>query len=359
MRKRAFTTFSVVAICASILGGVLYSSNRCDWTGFGRCTTIQPIGVLVRPSKTLWDWFALLGVPVAVAATGTLLARAEKLREEKRAERRKQDDRELAQDQQNENALQAYFDRVTDLLTAGKLRHVQGDPKPDSDDENKVRVNLAVRSRTLATLRRLDGARKGQLLQFLSELRMMDPDRPVLYMRGADLRGAQLSGQSLWNNRLWNADLRCADLSSSHLDEADLVEADLRDANLTGASLNCTVLMKANLSGLTIKQLKFAGCMAEQVKFCDAILEDVDFLEWVCGETNRRCDLLLADFSGATMKNVRFTGAYLHEAKFVGARLIKVTFTNCDLTDVDFSPADLTEVEMLHCWGLGNGEQQL
>jgi uncharacterized protein YjbI with pentapeptide repeats len=160
------------------------------------------------------------------------LATAQKAREERIADRRTRDERDIAQDQQREDALQRYFDRLTDLLVAGKLRRVVGDPQPGTDEENSLRVNLALRSRTLTTLRRLDGARKGHLLRFLSELRLIDADKHILYLEGADLRDAQLSHANLHQALLRKADLRAADLSHSSLDEADLGDADLREANV-------------------------------------------------------------------------------------------------------------------------------
>ena len=62
-------------------------------------------------------------------------------------------------DNQRETAFQAYIDKMSELLLHEKLR--------DSTEEDEVR-NVA-RVRTLTVLPRLDGKRKGSVLQFLYE----------------------------------------------------------------------------------------------------------------------------------------------------------------------------------------------
>ncbi len=355
MTTRTLTVISILAISAAVIGGVWFSTQRCDWTGFGPCATATPADTAIRPAKTLWDWLDLLIVPLVLAGGAAGLARTGKLRDQRRAERRAHDEREIAQDQQREDALQQYFDRLTDLQAAGKLQHVSGDPKPGSDDESALRVNLALRSRTLALLRRLDGERKGYLVQFLVELRLIDAaGRHVLYMDGADLRGAQLSGMSLWPALLSRADFRGADLSESYLDEADLSEADLRDTVLTGVHIRGTTLRKANLADQKLASLKFEGCYANHIIFARAELRDVEFIEW---EVSRdvppsRCALLAADFTMARLTNTKFTGAYLPDATFAKAQLSNVTFTRCDLSDVDLVGATLQDVQMIDCTGV-------
>jgi hypothetical protein len=51
------------------------------------------------------------------------------------------------------------------------------------------------RTLTRGVLRRLDGQRKGLVVQFLSESRLIDPKKPKVSMRGADLRGVTIQGR--------------------------------------------------------------------------------------------------------------------------------------------------------------------
>jgi hypothetical protein len=48
-------------------------------------------------------------------------------------------------------------------------------------------LSSVARARTLTTLSRLDGSRKGSLLQFLYESGLIYKDKPVLNLSGADL----------------------------------------------------------------------------------------------------------------------------------------------------------------------------
>src|SRR5579862_3046687 len=119
------------------LGGYLFGWL---WTGFG--TTKSPLAP--QAAKTLWDRLQLLIIAAALSAGGLwfnvqqnerqqLLSveqhkKDQELAEERRraetdlAEKHRLADIELALDQQRENALQTYLDRMAELLLQGKLR---------------------------------------------------------------------------------------------------------------------------------------------------------------------------------------------------------------------------------------------
>ena len=72
------------------------------------------------------------------------------------------------------------MDRMAELLLAEKgLRN--------SQLEDKIRS--VARSPTLTILRRLDGARKASVVQFLCEAHLIARDRNIIALEGADLRG--------------------------------------------------------------------------------------------------------------------------------------------------------------------------
>src|SRR6185436_681231 len=56
-------------------------------------------------TKTLWDWMELLIIPLILAVGAFFLNRSERKTE-----------REIAKDRQQEQALQSYFDQMTELL---------------------------------------------------------------------------------------------------------------------------------------------------------------------------------------------------------------------------------------------------
>ena len=193
---------------------LIYAGYRFkwDWTGFNEY--IAPNLQQYQPAKTLWDWLQLLGVlaiPVAVAlgTAGFTTKRGQVSDAENK-------------DNQREAALQAYIDKMSELLLAKNLRN--------SSEEEEVRK--IARVWTLTVLRRLDAERKGSVLQFLHESGLIDKDKHII-----DLRGANLGGANLFEAELSGADLRGADLRRAKLSDADLSGANLSDCDFAGADL--------------------------------------------------------------------------------------------------------------------------
>ncbi len=107
--------------------------------------------------KTLWDWLQLLIIPAVLAIGGYLFTFTISRNERKAADTHNQTEREIAQDNQREAALQEYIDKMSELLLHEKLRESQ-----PGDEVRKI-----ARVRTLTVLPRLDGERKRSVLQFL------------------------------------------------------------------------------------------------------------------------------------------------------------------------------------------------
>jgi uncharacterized protein YjbI with pentapeptide repeats len=203
------------------------------WTGFR--------------GMTLRDWLPIVGtllVPIVVAlGTGWITWQLAE-NENQRAEA----ERELAAQRAQDEALQAYLDKMSTLLLEEK------DLKSD-------RVRTLMRARTITVLESLDPSRKTAVMDFLGEAELIQSVKgaaPIISLRntspGADLRGVE---QTL-------ADLRGADLGGANLRDADLVGADLNDANLGGAnlrdaSLGGANLNDANLSGANLSDADLGG----------------------------------------------------------------------------------------------------
>lgn len=197
-------------------------------------------------TKTLWDWMQLLVIPLFLSGGAFFLNRSERNTE-----------REIAIDRQQETALQAYLDRMEDLLLKEKLRTTK-----------KVEVRNVARTRTLTVLRGLDSKRKQLVIYFLREIRLINGKSPIISLQDADLSyvdfregflsdvnlsgtdlryahldkafwsGANLSATDLRNTNLRNAVFHVVDLSYADLSGADLTNADLSNSNLTGTNLN-------------------------------------------------------------------------------------------------------------------------
>jgi uncharacterized protein YjbI with pentapeptide repeats len=256
---------AVIVGLALILAG--YSAA---WTGFGDYTT--PDGDFVR-GKTLWDWLELLVIPLVLGIGAFFLNRSERKNE-----------LEIATDRQQETALQAYLDRVAELLLEENLL------------ESETAVNV-VRIRTLTVLRGLDSRRKGFVTKFLHGAGLITGEDSVVSLGGADLRGADLFSEFL----------REVNFEAANLEDANLGYAILEMAFLVGAILNRTNLLHAKLSN--------ANLQAAVLQSANLELADL-----------QRADLQGAVLTGAILKNADLSGAILRNAYVSDAQLATVKY---------------------------------
>jgi uncharacterized protein YjbI with pentapeptide repeats len=239
----AIIFFLLVVLIALIVVIILGYKLNWGWTGLGK--------------KTLWDWMQLLIIPSALAIGAYLFNFSISRNEQK-----------IASDKQREDALQAYFDRMSELLFEKNLR----ESKSDSE------VRTMARARTLTVLHALDAERKGNLLQFLYEARLINIDvsdgiidlskvdltranlteanlrYAIFYdadLRGANLGGADLEGAIFYDAYLHGANLSNTDLSFANLTGADLTGADLTGADLSGANLFSAIITTEQLDTAT------------------------------------------------------------------------------------------------------------
>ena len=225
-----------ITLLALVGGLIIYS--YADWPG------ARYFGIA---DKKFWDYLELLIVPAALAIGAAWLNWAQNERELKTQEAQREVENLRAQDE----ALQAYLNQMSQLLL-DKDR-----PLRKSEKESEERT--LAQARTLTVLERLlDGGRKGSVVKFLSESKLIK-DRLVLGLNGAHLGGAEL----IWVD-LEGADLRGADLSGALLIHANLRGADLRAANLGGSNLSEADLSGADLRGAhgwTDDQLRAASSL--------------------------------------------------------------------------------------------------
>src|SRR5690242_4550553 len=105
----------IIAVCIGIFL-VIFASYWLNWTWTGFNASVGPNILQYQPSKTLWDWMQLLIVPL-VLALGALLFNSTASRNEQRiALQRDHTAQSIAQDNQRETLLQAYLDRMSELL---------------------------------------------------------------------------------------------------------------------------------------------------------------------------------------------------------------------------------------------------
>jgi uncharacterized protein YjbI with pentapeptide repeats len=258
----------VVVILLLLLAWITWETRRLGNLGFG--------------DKAFWDWMDLFIIPIVVGGGAAWLNKSQRENELRIAEDNRKEDRRIAEERRHQATLEAYFDRMTELLLKEGLR----DSKKKDDE-----VRSIARTRTLAVLRSLGGRRKGQVVQFLYESRLVGKE-PVVELKEADVSGA-------------------------HLHNADLHEANLDRANLCGATF-----FGAYLRG--------------------AILSNTDLREAVLSLTN----LDEADLSNAKLREANLRVAYLREAKLVGANLREANLREANLHGADLSRANLTGADL-------------
>jgi uncharacterized protein YjbI with pentapeptide repeats len=180
--------------------------------------------------KNLLDWIVILLAPLAAATVATVAllgAQQENLR---------------AQDAR----VQEYLDAASTVLLNEQLRNAPG-------DQAESRVSAYLTGRTLTTLQSLDAERKGMILQFLQQSQLINKERPIVHLDGADLSEADMSNMDLSGTDLAGSILTNADLTGADLSNAKLTDADLRGANLTDARVTEEQLREAHsLQGATM-----------------------------------------------------------------------------------------------------------
>jgi len=322
MRKRLaqpklLVLASVIAI-AIVLTPLLFNLSKStlfplslqprDWTGIGADSTTNTerdgTGKVIKTvevaesSKTLWDWLSVLGVPLTLALLGFWFqwlqqeqSKNQAKIERERTEKQSQVDKEIAEINRREEAIQAYLDRLSDLLVdknliaiASKVQSIKAksEPKKENEEveptenfqEQEERLDAAVdviRARTLAILRRLkdDADRKNSVVEFLIKAEVIQ--KLKLSLEWADLSRANLSDTNLSDANLSRADLSDASLSDTNLSGANLNRAALIRADLSGANLIRADLSGANLSGANLIRADLSGA-----NLSDAILLKVD-----------------------------------------------------------------------------------
>jgi hypothetical protein len=231
-----------------LFAGVLWlisvpSGGFWDWTGID--------------GKTAWDLGALLIVPLALAGFAFYLDRRQKAfeLEQMRADR----DIELliARQREEENRLNHFYDRMSELLLDRNLRK--------SDEEAEVR-SLA-RSQTLTVLERLGPNGKRSLLQFLFEAGLISTDKPIISLNGANLEEANLeriylNGCNLRGTNMSRSNLRGAMLGNCHLQAANL-----NGANLQGAYLGSAWLIGVDLRGANLEEARLEKVVITAVRY--------------------------------------------------------------------------------------------
>jgi uncharacterized protein YjbI with pentapeptide repeats len=277
-----------------------------------------------RSIKTLWDWLGLLIIPAALGVGGLLFSSAERKADREIAKERAENEQKIADERIRDSILREYLDRMSELLIEHKLA--------TSEEDSPVR-NVA-RARTLTLLNALegDGPRKGSVVQFLSEAKLIGKEDPVVRLVGANLSEADLS----------EADLIRANLSEAILSEAILSEAILSEAILSEAILSEAILVRADLS-----EADLSGALLSKAILSEADLSKADLSKADLSEADLSGALLIgADLSGADLSGADLSKAHLREAYLSGVDLSGVDLSGVDLSGAYLSGATVTDEQL-------------
>ena len=245
--------------------------------------------------RTLWDWLGLLIIPAVLAVAVYWLNRSQKATELKIAEKARETERRIADSRQKQATLEAYYDRMTELLLEHKLR----ESPPDSE------ARSIARALTITVVKSLDGARNEQLFGFLKASRLMEEEAPVIDpedidFSGADMGTANLSGANLSGSNLTKANLSGANLSGANLSGARLIEARLTGAFLPIANLSRASLLRADLSKANMEVANLHGTYLKGANLSEALLMSANLSWATLNEANlSRAELFNADLSKA------------------------------------------------------------
>jgi uncharacterized protein YjbI with pentapeptide repeats len=235
--------------------------------------------------RTYWDWMKLLLVPIALTIAGYWFSTTQKMVEQRKT-----------QQQERQNTLEKYFDRMTKLLLDGKLA------KPEVEPE----VPKLARALTLNVLKELDSERNRLVVQFLQESELIGA-KDIVDLKRADLSGVQLEGANLVSVNLSENNLTGANLSGAWLAGANLWLTNLEKANLSRTWLNRANLDSANLSRANLCLANLEEAILDNATLTYAILDKASMQNASLVETDlRKADLNEVYLLGATEKGTEF-----------------------------------------------------
>lgn len=264
-------------------------------------------------TKTLWDWMELLIIPLVLVIGAFLLNKSERETERKLATERIEEDRRVAEEQREEDrrvaeihsrleheitishqqevALQAYFDRMSELLIEKKLR--------TTNDEE---VRDVARARTVSAMRWLNTERNNLVIQFLREAKLITDENSIL--NGADMH---------------NMDLRELDLRDIYLQKTYLSQANLEGVILSGANMRQASLSDANLQRAFLSELNLTGAILMNANFEEAIIWDVNFTGSLLSSANFK----KAHLNNVILENVNLIGTNITPEQIKGVKSFK------------------------------------
>lgn len=338
-----------VGIIASIMALIFLAllGYRVYYTGFGPYTVSKSSTWETVPPKFLWDWLELLIIPVILLFGTFFLSHSEEVTRREIAEKQREADQTIADknnkaeqdriiDRQREESLQEYINKMTELLLDNKLK----------DNNNKIVADIA-RVKTMATVRVLDGKRKGLVLKFLFDSGLINGDKPIVNLEYADFSGTEYSGAYLGG-----ADLSKVDFSNAKLNGINLKKAKVKETIFRNADLSNGIFEETNFDHAEFTQTKAAGIHADNCIFSSIIFSETDLTNSLLTDcTFNSCKMMKPVFTSAKIINLSSSPQEFREGKFNKSKISNanfkgVAFTDVDFQETEFSISDFSETEL-------------
>ena len=256
---------SVLLFSLSIFLVIIISNwiSNFKWSGFQK--------------KSFWDWLQLLIVPLMLAFGAFYLNYASETR-----------DKQIAEEGKQQELLKDYFSKMQTLILAEKTlpksnNKPTGSPSLDQNQPKLSPESQAIaRALTLAVLDELDGKRKGKVISYLADSKLIIEgptlkSKSEINLEHANLKYIVLQDVVMPFVKINNADMTNArldnvDLSNSDLADSDLSEATLKDVKLTEAKVYRVNFTKTNLTGVN-----FSNTDLNNSNFYNATLDNITF----------------------------------------------------------------------------------
>lgn len=340
---------------------------------------------IITPRKYVWDWLELLIVPLVISLAAILFDVSIKNKDREIADKKRKQDLKISEarnrearerniDQYQENRLLDYFSKIEALLNRPNFQEYLAqandiDPLPISIKK----LQSTYISRTLTTLRTLNGTRKGLLLKYLFDNDLITGENPFIKLDYADCSYTKIRrNTSFLDSNFKNVDLPKSNLNMIELIGADLSRTDFKDSVFEeGRFINCkfnktklgstSLEEKINCNGVNVQGSKFYNVLIQGRSFINSQWNNCDFYG---------CEIKYSDFRNAQLNNFRFLNnnddlseeneyfpkenrmfdvnfdrAKFHNCDFSDAELSHVKFTNSEIVDAIFNGAYLNNVD--------------
>jgi len=285
MNNRIFKQFLVIMIIviSVVILLLVFKTTLINGTGFFSVIT-NNVDV-IHEGKTLWDWLDLLLIPIALAIFAYFSSK-----EIKKIELM------VSIERTRDISLQSYIEKVTDYLSQGSLK-IMDTSKNEINNEvednlthndaqqqaKAIEIRRLVTLLTKTTLKMLDGERKGLVIQFLYDAKLITisniENKPIISLKGADLSTIDFSSELVRISNKLKKDFQHEEFHDIDLSETNLSRANFYGVHFHNSNFNFANCVNANFQNAFIKSSSFLNAILDKADFSNSAFIDSKFVE--------------------------------------------------------------------------------